>query len=82
MLGEGLMPDDPRFEVENPEIAQVMRDLGRKLKQTMPAGWGFTLLMFDFHEGPGKGSLFYISSARREDMVKSMREFLAKEAGN
>lgn len=48
----------------------------------MPDGWGFTLLMFNYGVGEKLGDgLFYLSSANREDMIATMREFIAKEEG-
>lgn len=68
-----LTPDD-RYSVRNTEIEQKMKELAIRLKSEMPEGWGFTLLIFEFG-GPGT-SLFYISSAEREDMMNVMREFI------
>ncbi|MEP6651803.1 MAG: hypothetical protein ABJA82_00500 [Myxococcales bacterium] len=58
--------------------ATIGRAVGNALKDVMPEGVGFALVMFDF--GPG-GSLAYCSSAQREDMIKvlaEMRETLLK----
>jgi hypothetical protein len=62
------------YEIRNEKIEELLRGLGRKLKADMPAGYGFSLLIFGYenHE------LFYISSAQREDVVRTMREFIEK----
>jgi len=52
-----------------------MKDIGSRVKSVMPPGWGFTLLIFNFGEG---GNLFYTSNAQREDMIKTMQEFIEK----
>lgn len=65
------------FEVENPQIIAALRHMGRDLKGRMPEGWGFALLMFDY--GTSEGSMFYLSSAERSDMLKAMKEFIAKQ---
>lgn len=64
------------FEVRSSEIENLLRDLGRKISKDMPIGWGFTLFIFSY--GPN-GSLFYLSSANREDMIETMKEFLRKQ---
>lgn len=64
------------FEVPNPKIERLLKDIGRKLHGQMPKGWGFTLFLFSYGE---KGSLFYLSSARRKDMLKTLMEFLEKQ---
>jgi hypothetical protein len=69
------MSDTDKFDVENPAIIAMMRDMGRRLKAAMPTGWCFTLLIQSVGEG---GSTFYISSAEREGAIKSIEEFLTK----
>jgi hypothetical protein len=64
------------YEVRNEEVEQVLRRLGRELKEEMPPGFGFTLMIFSYEEH--EGAMFYLSSASRNDMVKAMREFIAK----
>lgn len=54
------------------ESADFIKANGR-----LPVGMGFALLMFDF--GPG-GNMFYISNAQREDVLKSMQEFIDKNS--
>jgi len=67
---------DERFEVENGKIQALLRNLGRRIKAEMPAGWGFTLMLFSYGE---QGNLFYLSSARREDMIHTLKEFIRKQ---
>jgi len=66
------------FEVRNPEIEEKLREIGRTIRETMPAGFGFTLLIFSYQPG----SMFYISSAERDTMIAAMREFIAKHEHN
>jgi hypothetical protein len=42
---------------------------------------GFALLVFPFGQPNGKHRANYISNARREDMLDSMREFIARNEG-
>jgi len=51
--------------------ADVGQMLGGALKELAP-GLGFCLLMFDYGGG---GNLAYVSTAKREDMVKLLDEF-------
>lgn len=64
------------FKVHNPEIEEHIRKVGRLIKDSMPDGWGFTVLMFDLNTT--KGSMFYLSSAERKSMIEAMEEFIAK----
>lgn len=58
--------------IRNRQIENLLRDIGRRIKSTMPPGYGFALQIFSY-EGP---EFFYISSAEREGMVKTLQEFL------
>ena len=71
------------MNVRDPEIENLMRRLGRRIKSMMPIGWGFTLLIFSFGKSglPGEGehgATFYISSAERESMIEAMKEFIKR----
>lgn len=74
-----MSTDNPHdYEVHNPRIQKVLQKLGRWIKDVLPPGWGFTLLLFEFN----KESLFYISNANRDDMIATMKEFIAKQQRN
>lgn len=64
------------FQVRDAEIEKALKHVGEGIKEVLPSNVGFSLLMFDYGEG---GNMFYLSSARREDMVKAMLEFLQKQ---
>lgn len=53
---------------------QKMRDLAKMVENEIP-GIGFAILVFDFNE-PGMSN--YISNARREDMINSLKETVAR----
>jgi hypothetical protein len=57
-------------------IASQMRDIGERIGEGLPPGYGFLLMIFNFGEG---GNMFYISNGEREDMMNAMREFLQKQ---
>jgi len=63
------------FNVRNPDLEQVLRELGHDIRGRLPDGFGFTLLLFSLGAG---GSLFYLSSADRDDMIRAMREFIGR----
>lgn len=67
------------FEVRNAEAEAKLKEIGRMLKEQMPVGFGFTLLIFNYGEG---GGMFYLSSAERQDMINAMREFIHKHEHN
>ena len=55
-------------------LEDIMRLLGDAIHYTLKDNFGpkgFALIVFNFHE-PGISN--YISNARREDMIKSLRE--------
>lgn len=62
------------FEVRNPHVEFLIRDIGRTIKSIMPEGYGFALLMFTYEPG----ALFYVSSGNREDMIKQFEEAIQK----
>ncbi len=68
------MPDD--FQVKNAGVEAKLKEIGHIIGDQMPEGFGFTLLMFDYGEG---GGMFYMSSAKREDMIKAMKEFINRQ---
>lgn len=70
------MPDnDPRYEIDMPEIKQLLLQLAKLLNDFCPEGFGFAFQLFQFH---GE-AFFYISNANREDMIKALREFINRE---
>lgn len=72
----GETPQDRR---DRAELEALSRSIAEALTEALPEGLGFALLVFDFGEG---GNLAWISNARREDMVRALREQLARlEAG-
>lgn len=69
---------DERYQVRNDEIKRILRSLASLINDDyLPEGWGFTLFLFDFNTD--KGSIFYMSSADRKDMIKALKEFIEKE---
>lgn len=73
------MSAEMKYEVQNPEIQTLLRQIAEKIGEQMPDGWGFTLLMFSYGQA---GNLFYISSAQRQDIMNTMREFIQKFEAN
>jgi hypothetical protein len=65
------------FEVHDPQIESLLREIGHLIAKELPKGKGFTLLFFDFGDN---GNMFYISNAERKDMIGSMKEFIAKNS--
>lgn len=64
-------------------LEEKARAIGRLIGARVPAGVGFTLLLFDFTPvtlpgvRPPPGWMTYISSARREDVAKGLIECVA-----
>jgi len=73
------MTDQSGYNIRNDEIEALLRRLANTLKGSMPEGWGFTLMLFNYGEGTkASDGMFYISTAQRDDMIKVMREFIAR----
>ena len=69
----------PSYEVHHAGAEATLRKLGRLLKQDMPPGFGFTLFIYEYGDEVDKGSMFYLSSSHRQDMLKVLKEFIAKQ---
>ena len=70
------MTEDYRVPVPD-KVKNTLRKLGKIIGKSLPEGWGFTLLIFEFGEG---GTLTYLSNADREDVLATMQEFIRKQA--
>jgi hypothetical protein len=66
---------NPNYDMRHFEVEAALREIGELIKKKTPAGFGFSLLMFQYGEG---GAMFYLSSAERADMIKAMKEFIQK----
>lgn len=55
------------------ELERQCREIAEAIQHLMPPGAGFALLLFDMGE---EGNMAYVSDARREDMLKALRELL------
>ena len=66
-----------QYTTPDPDRIQgLLQAIGHRIREGLPPGYGFNLLIFNF--GPG-GSLFYLSNADREDMLTAMREFIQRQ---
>jgi len=61
------------------DLYQPMNNLAQILKELLKP-YGFALLVFPTNTDDGR--MNYISSARREDMIVAMKEFIARNEGN
>lgn len=62
-----------REELANDMLQEIAKDIEKKL----PTGMGFALLAFEFGDEEGR-KMLYVSNANREDITKSMIEFIGK----
>ena len=60
-------------------VKSRMQNIARKVDEELPDNFGFVVLAFKFNE---KGEMIYVSNANREDVVKSMKEFIEKTENN
>lgn len=56
-------------------VKRRMQSIARKVDEELPDNFGFVVLAFKFNE---KSEMIYVSNANREDVVKSMKEFIEK----
>ena len=69
-------PDQTATRLELEELTAVLlRKIIAENKEFVPPGTGFALFLFDFG---AHGNLAYASNGRREDMIRTMREWLSK----
>lgn len=64
-----------------PKMKEIMNDIGRTLGRAIKevdGNYGFCLFVFEFGHG---GRINYISNANREDMIATLKEFIAKAEG-
>ena len=61
-----------------PEVKASGESLAKIIDAALPPGHGFALLIFEFGE---KGQLSYISNAQRDDMIATMKDFIAIHEG-
>jgi hypothetical protein len=57
------------------QVEGIARDLGRTIASALPGGLGFAVLVFDFGDG---GTMAYMSNAKREQMIRALRELIDK----
>lgn len=69
--------DDETFESKamREALQETLREMANILKACLPEGIGYTLWLYDYG---AKGNTVYISTAVREDMIKLVKEWLAK----
>jgi hypothetical protein len=67
------------FEVRDEKAEKKLKEIGDILRNTMPKGYGFSLLIVSFGEC---GNMFYMSNCDRQDMCNMMREFISKSEPN
>ncbi len=67
--------EQTNFNIRDPHIEELMKKIADTIADRMPDGWGFNLMLFEYGEG---GSLFYISSAQRPDIINVMKEFIKR----
>ena len=67
---------DDRYEIDDPGKERELRTLATLVDAQLPEGRAFAIFLFDFGVGQ---SIFYISNADRQDVQRTLRDWLAKE---
>jgi len=76
--GDRVFPQQPDISYTTPDpdgVKSILQGLGDVITLSLPAGYGFNLLLFTY----APGNIFYISSAERADVINMMREFIKKQ---
>ena len=63
------------------QVKVKMQSIAREVEKQLPQGFGFVVLTFPFGDNAGN-LLMYASNANREDVCKSMKEFIEKTENN
>ena len=63
---------------ETNDIRERLIDAANAVRVVMPPFTGFALFFFDFGDKPGR-RLEYISNAQRPDVLRALKEFIAKQ---
>ena len=58
-----------------------MQQIAHLIEDSLPEGYGFTLLTYKFGEEPNN-EMIYVSNSNREDVVKAMKEWIEKTENN
>lgn len=75
----GITGDERAKHVEKMLTPELQR-IAKMIEEQLPEGWGFGLMVFPFSRKPGE-PLLLVSNAMREDMIETMREYVAKRGG-
>ncbi len=71
--------DEKRLDMIAVETHKMLKPeltaMADSVKEKLPVGWGFGLLIFELSDKPG-APLLWISNANREDMLNAMTEFI------
>jgi len=67
---------DERYEIRQEDVERKLYSIGKLIGDALPDGYGFMLMIASYGEG---GSAFYLSSMQREDTIKMLEEFIARE---
>jgi hypothetical protein len=66
------------YQVRDTQAEKALELVGRAIRERLPKGYGFSLLLFQFH---GK-NMFYTGNADRMDVIEAMKEFIRMHEKN
>jgi len=75
-----MVTDDERAKLVEKMMTPELQAIAKIIDDRIPDGWGFGLILFEFGHKTGE-PLLWISNARREDMIETMREYVEKRGG-
>lgn len=58
------------------DTKDIMQDIAKDVAKRLPEDFGFFVLVFPFNNADGRAN--YVSNGKREDVIKSMKEFIIK----
>ncbi len=63
-------------DISREDLESTCRGYADAFQDVVPPGVGFAIFLFDFGE---KGNTAYVSTAKREDMVRLLKEWLVMQ---
>lgn len=67
---------DTNYQLRHAGAERALREIAEQIKPKLPPGFGFGLFLFEFGD---HASMFWISNAQRPDMIKALREWIARQ---
>lgn len=72
------MSEERSFDFQDPEMEDLMRLVGSRIKSSIPNEMGFILFLFTEMDGENS-NLFYISTENRVNAIMTLKAWMARQ---